>query len=224
VWVGFNDLGPALAIVLIALYGLYQFSKRRAGGAQASHQDQWRAEFGFEPGEELTHAWFGVLYVGPLRTDVSYSTLRVNPRILAIGSAQPVGMPESTGRTCRVALSDRGRLAVSIEVSEDSDAADQLRALAAQGSGMLPLQQFGPHPRPEVQSAERAFSKQSNWRAAVGEAPRMRGATGALVTYELVHIVGPELPRGVTAWLDPDGVKHLRSWSRGALAAAPSAS
>jgi hypothetical protein len=221
--VGFNDLGPALAIVLVAIYLVHHFSKRRAGGAGASHRDQWRAEFGFEPGEELTHAWFGVLYVGPLRTDVSYSTLRVNPRILAIGSAQPVGMPESTGRMCRVALSDRDRLAVSIEVSDDSDAADQVRALAAQGSGMLPLQQFGPHPRPELQSAEQAFSTQPGWRDAVGEPPRMRGATGALVTYELVHIVGPELPRGVTAWLDPDGVKHLRSWSRGSPAAVRSA-
>jgi hypothetical protein len=213
-----------LLIVLVAIFYIHHFSKaRRAGGAQASYRDQWRAEFGFEPGEELTHAWFGVLYVGSLRTDVSYSTLRVNPRILALGSAQPVGMPELTGRTCRVALSDRGRLAVSIEVSEDSDATEQLRALAAQGSGMLPLQQFGPQPRPEVQSAEQAFSKRPGWRDAVGVAPRMRGATGALVTYELVHIVGPELPRGVTAWLDPDGVKHLQSWSRGAAAAASSA-
>jgi hypothetical protein len=217
--VGFNDLGPALALVLVAIYVIHHFSKRRSGGAQESHREQWRAEFGFEPGEELTHAWFGVLYVGPLRTDVSYSTLRVNPRILAIGSAQPVGMPEATGRMCRVALSDRGRLAVSIEVSEDSDASDQVRALAARGSGMLPLQQFGPHPRPELQSAEQAFSTRPGWRDAVGEPPRMRGSTGALVTYELVHIVGPELPRGVTAWLDPDGVKHLQRWSHGSPAA-----
>jgi hypothetical protein len=42
----------------------------------------------------------------------------------------------------------------------------------------------------------------------------MRGASGGLVTYELIHIVGPELPAGVTLWLDPEGVRHLEQWAR----------
>jgi hypothetical protein len=78
---------------------------------------------------------------------------------------------------------------------------------------MLPLQRFGPEPRPEVLPAEQAFGHVDGSPRALGSAPRMRGASGALVTYELVHIVGPEQPAGVTLWLDPDGVRHLLAWS-----------
>jgi hypothetical protein len=212
--VGISELGPALLVVLLAAFYVHYFLKRqRAGGSLEQSQNEWRAEFGFEPGEQLTHAWFGVMYAGPLRPDVDFSTLRVNPRIIGVGTAQPFGMPELTGRTCRVALSDRERLAVSIEVSADSDAAEQMRALGAQSSGMQPLQQFGPDPRPQLWSAEQAFSERAGWRDGIGPTPRMRGATGDLVSYELVHIVGPEQPRGLTLWLDPDGVRYLRQWS-----------
>jgi hypothetical protein len=215
--VDIGEIAPALMVALIALYYVRHFLKRqRAGGQLAHSQDEWRAEFGFDPGERLTHAWFGVMYVGPLRPDVDFSTLRVSPRIIAIGSSQPFGMPELTGRTCRVALSDRGRLAVSLEVDDDSSARDQLRALAAQSSGMQPLQQFGPDPRPELWSADRAFSKVPGWRDAMGTAPRLRGRTGELVSYELLHIVGPELPKGLTLWLDPEGARYLKQrWDSG---------
>jgi len=199
-----------LVVIAFVLYRFVGASRASAGG---THHDEWRREFGFGPDEQLSHAWFGVMYTGPLRPDVDYSTLRVNPHIFALGSAEPWGKPENTGRVCRVALSDRGSLGVSIEVSDDSDAADQVRALAAAGSGMLPLQRFGPQPRPEVSSARAAFGDVPGWQGLLGEAPRMRGASGGLVTYELLHIVGPELPAGVTLWLDPDGVRQLQQWS-----------
>jgi hypothetical protein len=211
--VGISDLGPALLVISVAAYAIYYFARAGRGGAAGDHHEQWRREFGFGPDEQLTHAWFGVMYVGPLRPDSSYSTLRVNPRIIGMGSGHAVGMPEITGRTCRVALGDRGHLGVSLEVSGDSDATDQLKALAALSSGMVPLQRFGPEPRPRVLGAEQAFGHIAGWQDALGGAPRMRGASGALVTYELVHIVGPELPAGVTLWLDPDGVRQLEPWS-----------
>jgi hypothetical protein len=205
-----------IPIVVVLAFGAYSVWRSLSGARAAAgggHHEQWRQEFGLESGEQLARAWFGVMYVGPLRPDASYSTLRVNPRIIAPGSAEAWGMPTVTGRTCRVALSDRDRLAVSIEVSEDSDAGDQLRSLAAVSSGMVPLQQFGPSPRPQVQLAEQTFGDVAGWRDSLGPVPKMRGSSGGLVTYELVHIVGPELPAGVTLWLDPDGVRHLREWS-----------
>lgn len=211
--VGSNDIGPILMVLVVVAFVLYRFIGKSRAGAGASHHDEWRREFGFGPDEQLTHAWFGVMYTGPLRPDVDYSTLRVNPHIFALGSAEPWGKPENTGRVCRVALSDRGSLGVSIEVSDDSDAADQVRALTSAGSGMLALQRFGPAPRPAISSAQAAFGSVSGWQGQLGEAPRMRGSSGGLVTYELVHIVGPELPAGVTVWLDPDGVRHLERWS-----------
>jgi hypothetical protein len=207
--VGIEQLAPVLLVLAIGGWYLCSYWRGRRGGGSPSWQQAWREEFGFEPGEQLTQAWFGVMYVGPLRPDVDYSTVRVNPRIFAPGSSQPFGMPELTGRTCRVALSDRGRLAVSIEVSEDSSATEQLRSLAAQGTGMVPLQRFGPQPPPLIQRAEDAFASLASGREALGEAPRMRGATGALVTYRLIHITGPELPQGLTLWLDPAGVERL---------------
>jgi hypothetical protein len=209
--VGIEQLAPALIFLAIGGWYVHSFWRSRRGGKGAPDAQQaWREELGFAPGEQLTQAWFGVMYVGPLRPDVDYSTVRVNPRIFAPGSAQPFGMPELTGRTCRVALSDRGRLAVSIEVSEDSSAGEQLRSLAAQGSGMSPLQRFGPEPPPRIQSAKEAFPSVASGREALGPAPRMRGATGDLVTYQLIHITGPELPQGITLWLDPAGVERLR--------------
>jgi hypothetical protein len=211
--VGIEQLAPALIFVAIGGWYLHSFWRARrsnTGGGVADAQQAWREEFRFEPGEQLTHAWFGVMYVGPLRPDVDFSTLRVNPRIIAPGSAQPFGMPELTGRTCRVALSDRRRLAVSVEVSADSSAGEQLRSLAAQSSGMSPLQRFGPEPPPRIQSAKEAFTTVASGRETLGQPPRMRGASGELVTYELIHITGPELPQGVTLWLDPAGVKYLR--------------
>jgi hypothetical protein len=207
--VGIEQLAPALIFGAIGGWYLLSFLRRRRGGGPLDAQQAWREEFGFEPAEQLTHAWFGVMYVGPLRPDVDYSTVRVNPRIFALGTAQPFGMPELTGRTCRVALSDQRRLAVSIEVSEDSSASEQLRSLAAQG-GMSPLQRFGPEPPPRIQSPAEAFSNAPGWSEALGEPPRMRNATGALVSYDLIHITGPELPRGVTLWLDPAGSAELR--------------
>jgi hypothetical protein len=211
--VGIEELAPVLIFLAIGAWYLHSFwQKHRAGGGGASAAQQaWREELGFEPGEQLSHAWFGVMYVGPLRPDVDYSTVRVNPRIFAPGSAQPFGMPELTGRTCRVALSDRGRLAISIEVSESSSAGEQLRSLAAQGAGMSPLQLFGPEPPPRIQSAEQAFASIASGRDALGPPPRMRGATGELVSYQLVHITGPELPSGITLWLDPAGARFLMS-------------
>lgn len=211
---------PIAFVVLVGAYSVRQLlASRRPGGGGGDHHEQWRREFGLAPGERLERSWFGVMYVGPLRPDVNYATLRVAPRILALGSAEPWGMPETTGRVSRVALSDRGRLAVSIEVSEDSEGNEQLRALAAVGSGYVPLQQFGPEPRPRVASAADAFGGRPDWRGALGEPPRMRGASGALVTYELLHITGPELPAGVTLWLDPDGARYLERWSQGSSSA-----
>lgn len=205
---------PIVFVVLVGAYSVQRWLASARGAAEGGHHEQWRREFGLAPGERLERSWFGVMYVGPLRPDVNYATLRVVPRVVALGSAESWSMPETTGRTSRVALSDRGRLAVSIEVSEDSEGSDQLRALAALGSGYVPLQQFGPEPRPSVSSAAQAFGSRLGWRAALGEPPRMRGASGSLVTYELVHIAGPELPAGVTLWLDPDGVRHLERWSQ----------
>lgn len=212
--VGINGISPIIIVLVVVAFVLYRFIGASRAGATGSHQDEWRREFGFGPDEQLTHAWFGVMYTGPLRPDVDYSTLRVNPHIFALGSAEPWGKPENTGRMCRVALGDRGSLGVSIEVSEDSDAADQVQTLAGAGPGMIPLQRFRPEPRPGVCSAQSAFGNISGWQGLLGEAPRMRGATGSLVTYELLHIVGPELPAGVTLWLDPDGARHLEQWSR----------
>lgn len=211
---GISDLGPALLVISVVAYAFYAVRRAAPGAATGEHHESWRREFGFGPDERLAHAWFGVMYVGPLRPDASYSTLRVNPRIIGMGSGHAVGMPESTGLVCRVALSDRGSLGVSLEVGDDASAAEQLKSLTGASSGMLPLQRFGPEPRPEVLGAEQAFGRVPGWQSAVGEAPRMRGASGALVTYELVHIVGPEQPAGVTVWLDPDGVRHLQKWSR----------
>lgn len=211
---------PAVVVLLIVVYSVQRWLSGRPGAAGGGHHEQWRRELGLGPDERLERSWFGVMYTGPLRPDADYSTLRVNPRILALGSSEAAGLAESTGRTCRVALTDRGRLAVSIEVSEDSDGAEQLRALAAVGSGYVPLQQFGPEPRPSVSAAEHAFGDVPGWRSALGEPPRMRGASGALVSYELLHIAGPELPAGVTLWLDPDGARHLQHWARSGGAAA----
>lgn len=211
---GISELGPTLLVISVAAYAIYYAVRAARGSAGGDHHEQWRREFGFGPDERLTHAWFGVMYVGPLRPDASYSTLRVNPRIIAMGSGQAIGMPELTGLTCRVAVSDRGSLGVSIEVGDDDAAAEQLKSVLGASSGMLPLQRFGPEPRPEVLRAEQAFGRVDGWQRALGTAPRMRGASGALVTYELVHIVGPEQPAGVTLWLDPDGVRYLEPWSR----------
>jgi hypothetical protein len=212
--VGISDLGPALLVISVVVYAIYYFTRAGRGGAGGDHHEQWRREFGFGPDEQLTHAWFGVMYVGPLRPDANYSTLRVNPRVIGMGMGHAIGMPESTGLTCRVALSDRGSLGVSLEVGDDSDAAEQLKSVVGASSGMLPLQRFGPEPRPDVLGAEKAFGRVAGWESALGTAPRMRGASGALVTYELVHIVGPELPAGLTLWLDPDGVRQLERWSQ----------
>jgi hypothetical protein len=216
--VGLSEVGATLLVVSVAAYAIYHVLGAGRGSAGGGYQEQWRREFGFGPEEQLTHAWFGVMYVGPLRPDTGHSTLRVNPRIIAMGSGQAVGMPELTGLTCRVALSDRGSLGVSVEVGDDDDAAEQLKSVVGASSGMLPLQRFGPEPRPEVLAAEQAFGHVDGWQRALGSAPRMRGASGALVTYELVHIVGPEQPAGVTLWLDPDGVRHLEPWSHAGAA------
>jgi hypothetical protein len=222
--VGISDLGPALLVISVAAYAIYYFVRARSGGAAGDHHEEWRREFGFGPDERLTRAWFGVMYVGPLRPDTSYATLRVNPRIIGMGMGHATGMPESTGLTCRVALSDRGSLGVSLEVGDDSGAAEQLESLIGASSGMVPLQRFGPEPRPGVLGAREAFGRVAGWQSAVGTAPRMRGASGALVTYELVHIVGPELPAGLTLWLDPDGVRQLEHWSQASAPIAAQAS
>ena len=69
-----GTLVPALMVGLIAAYYVHYFLKRqRSGGQLEQSQDEWRAEFGFDSGEQLTHAWFGVMYVGPLRPDVDFS-------------------------------------------------------------------------------------------------------------------------------------------------------
>lgn len=183
-------LFPILCLVALALYYVVYF-KRRASAGPGGDSPASSLAFGFDPEERVVNWWLAVLYVGPLRPDVDDSSWVL---------AEVKGL---RGQQCGVALSERGRVSVT------PMSALGRAVYRSSSSGSKPIQLFSEQPR--LTPGSEAFSEHLKLQKELGHAPRLRSSAGGVKAYELCHIVGPELPEGVTLWLDPAGATELKN-------------
>ncbi len=192
-----------VAAALIGAYYIRYFHNiNKAGGRAAAGKIYWREQFGLDQDEEVVSMGIGTWYLGPLVPETMRST-----------GEQVVDFLTRTtyrGANMWIAFTNKGRLALAVEPTEDGPQA--VRSSIGLAKGYTPLAIFG-EPRPRIETGEQAWPG-SDKLPRDSQKPCRVNTEGRQVRQELLRITDAR-GQTMTFFVEGPWVGYMCQWAAG---------
>ncbi len=196
-----------VVVGVVAFLGFYYWryfaNIQKAGGRAAAGKIYWREQFGLDADEEVVSMGIGTWYLGPLVPETMRSGVDKVVDVLT--------MTTYRGANMWIAFTNKGRLALAVEPTEDGPR--PAKSSIGMPSGYAPLAIFGPDPRPRVETAEQAWPG-SDKLPRDNQKPVRVNTFGEQVRQELIRL-SPATGAPLTFFVEGTWVPYIYNWSVG---------